>query len=139
MKTRMKVAASPGAASGMAILRSTPKRLSPSTSAASSMSRGMSRKKPIIIQITSGSSTKAWIEAEPEPGVDQLVAEDLPVVEDEEGNDGDDRRKHADGQHREEQVVVEVAGQAEARQPVGGERADDDGERRRDDGDDRGS
>jgi len=49
------VAARPGAAMGRLTRRNAPKRVAPSTIADSSSSMGMSSKKPVIIQIASGS------------------------------------------------------------------------------------
>ena len=56
MKIAEKIAAtiSPGRTSGSMTRHSTPTRVQPSTSAASSSSRGISSKKPIRIQIASG-------------------------------------------------------------------------------------
>src|SRR5215208_3004013 len=54
IKQNTAVAASPGVTSGNTTRTSAPKRESPSTSAASSRSRGSSAKKPRIIQTTNG-------------------------------------------------------------------------------------
>src|SRR6185369_14143067 len=54
IKQNTAVAASPGATSGSTTRQSAPRRESPSTSAASSRSRGKSAKKPRIIQTTNG-------------------------------------------------------------------------------------
>ena len=132
MKMTPKVAATrmPGRASGSRTRSSTNGRVRPSTIAASSISRGISSKKPIMIQTTSGKREGDVGEDQPRERVHQAE-----VPDHQEDRDRDrDRRHEPEAEDRRGPRVA--AAEAQAREGIGRGHAEHERDQRRDAGDD---
>ena len=110
MKTNTDVATSPGATRGSRIRVDAPRRLEPSTIAASSSSFGMPMMKPRSVQIANGSRITRWVRTRPAARSSGRTGEHDVEQDDEPG-----LREHEDPDHEDDEELV-------AREAVLGER-----------------
>ncbi len=95
MNAKIDVATRPGATSGSRIFTNAPKRLLPSTIAASSRSRGMPMMKPRSVQIENGSTKVRYVTISAAELVHLVVAGEHDVERD----DQRVQRQHLDDDH----------------------------------------